>query len=145
MVFDLEESQTGVWFEMEGGGRVQLRVPGLSDWNDIRKATVTKVPFVHEGAGKPVLLEREVVNEELQMKMQLDASIVAWDGFLDGKGNLIPCNPEMKVALMSLKDSTFRDFYNEKMAVLIEAEKGKKASSEKNLSTLQSGDPASEG
>lgn len=132
-VFDFEkESQTGVWFDLAGGGRVKLRTPGFSEWRKIRAATVRREPFVHMVDGKPVVLTREQIDEDSMIEMQWDESIVSWEGLLDGNGNEIPCTKEMKTALMTMRSPAFRDFYNEKMKILMDAEEAATEASEKN-------------
>jgi hypothetical protein len=132
-VFDFEkESQTGVWFDLAGGGRVKLRTPGFSEWRKIRAATVHREPFVHMIDGKPVVLNREQIDEDSLLEMQWDESIIEWEGIFDGNGNEIPCTKEMKTALMTMRSPIFRDFYAEKMKTLMDAEEAAVEASEKN-------------
>lgn len=132
-VFDFEsESQAGVWFDLDGGGRVQLRTPGFSEWRKIRAATVMREPFVHMVNGKPTVLNREQIDEDSMIEMQWDESILSWEGLMDGNGNEIPCTKEMKTALMTMRSPVFRDFYNEKMKILMDAEESAQKASEKN-------------
>lgn len=131
-VFDLSENE-GVWFEMEGGGRVQLRIPGFRDWQRIRKATVRKEPFVYEQKEKPpILMEREITDEDGQLEMIWDVSIVSWEKLFDANENPMPCNKDMKIFLLTMEDPTFRDYYNEKIKFLTEAKAAQKEQAEKN-------------
>jgi hypothetical protein len=138
-VLDIEE-KAGVWFDMEGGGRVQLRALSAEDWRKIRKATVAVKPFVHEyevkingvAVKKFEVLNQEVIDPDLQIIMTNDMSIVGWENLFDKNENPIPCTAENKSRLMYLKDPTFRDFVNEKISILNGIEAEKVGASEKN-------------
>lgn len=137
-VFNIDEAQ-GVWFDYPGGGRVQFRVASPEDWRRIRKATVKREPFVTKVDGKAQLFERDIVDEDLQVEMINDSSIVAWEGFLDAHGEEIPCTSEYKKRLMLMRDGSFRDFANEKIRELAGIMEGEQEVAEKNLSTGQNG------
>jgi len=122
------EEKPGVWFEMEGGGRVQLRALGPADWRKILSATETQKPYLYEpinedgSKGKPVMMTYEYTDKIKRVEMTNDATIVAFENLFDKNGKPIPCNYEQKTNLMSLEDPTFRDFVNEKIKTLQEAE-----------------------
>ena len=133
-VFDLDNEEKGAWFDMEGGGRVQIQVLSPSDWIKINKATVKRGdPIVKEiGGGKYQLFEREILDRDLQIEMCNDMSIVTWENLFDGKNNPIPCTKENKARLMFMKDNRFRDFVNEKIGILNGIETERKETAEKN-------------
>ena len=133
MIFDLEEDK-GAWFDMDGGGRVQLRLITPADWVAIKKATVsTGEPLVKKlDNGKYQLFERELVDEDLQREMVNDLTICAWEGLLDAKDRPIPCTKENKNRLMMMRDSRFRDFINDKLGVLSGIQAEQKEAEEKN-------------
>jgi hypothetical protein len=129
-VFDLDD-KPGVWFDLEGGGKVQLRVISPEDWIKIRKATVKKSPFVEKVDGVAMVFHQEVIDEDLQMAMIHEMSILDWDGLFDKNKNPIPCTAENKKKLM-LKSEYFRNFVNEKLDILRKAESEELEISEKN-------------
>jgi hypothetical protein len=108
-VFDLEESGKGAWFDMEGGGRVQLRTLTAYDFKEIRKQTVKSKTEYKRIDGKAERFDVDVVDEELQNALFWDHCIVNWENLFDSKNNPIPCNKENKIILMerSLKFSKF--------------------------------------
>jgi len=85
--------------------------------------------------GKYQRFQEEIENKDLQMEMIWDRTILDWEGIIDRNGNPIPCTYEWKVRLMLMSAPDFRDFYNEKISALVEAESGDKAASEKNSRT----------
>jgi hypothetical protein len=129
-VFDLEESK-GVWFELEGGGRVQLRSLSISDWKDIRKKTVTKKIEYKRVEGKAERFVAEDVNNDLENELFWDAVIVAWENLYDVKGKEIPCTKENKIMLME-KSKKFAAFIAESLNTLTEQETAQIEVSEKN-------------
>jgi hypothetical protein len=134
-IYDVGE-QTGAWFDLPGGGRLKLRTIAPEDWREIRMATVTKGPPEYVKLdGKYRRFQEEIENKDLQMEMIWDRTILDWEGILDRNGNPIPCAYEWKVRLMLMAVPDFRDFYNEKISALVEAEAGAKAASEKNSQT----------
>lgn len=132
MIFDIEE-KPGTRFEMEDGGWIELRLLSPEDWIKVRRASVSHKPFAHrDESGKWLALSHEIVDEALQSEMINDLAITAWGDLKDGKGNEIPCTREMKNRLMRLKDPKFRDFVNEKIAVLNDLENRRREEAEKN-------------
>ena len=131
-VFKIGDAE-GSWFEMEGGGRVKLKALSYSDFRDIQKqATKYGPPEYPKLDGKHVRFQPEIVDSDLQLELTWDKSILGWEDLFDGNGNPIPCTREMKTALMLMKDDSFREFYNEKMKVLIDAEEDRMEAVEKN-------------
>jgi len=134
-VFDVNE-QPGEWFNLPGGGRVKIRTIAPEDWREIQRSTVRKgQPEYVKLEGKYQRFQADIEDKEVQMEMIWDKTILDWDGILDREGNPIPCEYEWKARLMLMRSPSFRDFYNEKIAALMEAEAGEKAASEKNLQT----------
>ena len=120
---------------------MELRTLSVEDWQKIRKACVTKKPFAHKSeterpGEKPnvawMVLNQEIMDEDLQIEMINDLSIHAWGDLKDKAGNQIPCTREMKMKLMRMKDSSFRDFVNEKLKILSDLEKSEKEDAAKN-------------
>lgn len=132
-VFDLEEDRQGSWFDFPGGGKIQIRKLGYSDWEQITKETTTKGPPEYPKLeGKYQRFQPDVVDENLQLDLIWDKTILAWEGLFDKNNKPIPCIREFKRTLMLMKDPSFRDFYNEKMKIILEVDKEQEAASEKN-------------
>lgn len=131
-IYDVGE-QTGAWFDLPGGGRLKLRTIAPEDWREIRRATVTKGPPEYVKLdGKYQRFQEEIENKDLQMEMIWDRTILAWEGILDRNGKEIPCTSEWKTRLMLMKSPDFRDFYNEKINGMMDADAGAEAVAEKN-------------
>jgi hypothetical protein len=143
-VFTIEKSE-GVWFDYPGGGRVKLRVPTTEDFFRIHKESVENRPYLHEEEGKPPrVLNYEVPDNDKAARLTNDCTIIEWENFFfdEAKKKPIPCTPENKTALMRMTDPSFRDFVNDKVKALDEAQQAKVEAETKNLSTSPSGDPA---
>ena len=95
-VFNLKDLNPGTWFDVEGGGRICLRVCGADKLREIRKQTVKKQKEYKNGQR----FVFEETNEDLQSKLIWDYCIVTWENFLDAAGKPIPCNAENKSTLM---------------------------------------------
>ena len=131
-IYDVGE-QTGAWFDLPGGGRLKLRTIAPEDWREIRMATVTKGPPEYVKLdGKYQRFQEEIENKDLQTEMIWDRTILAWEGILDRNGKEIPCTSEWKTRLMLMKSPDFRDFYNEKINGMMDADAGAEAVAEKN-------------
>lgn len=134
-VFDVND-QPGVWFDIPGGGRVRIRTIAPDDWREIQRVTVVKGPPEYVKLdGKFQRFQADIEDKDTQMEMIWDKTILEWEGVLDRDGNPIPCTYEWKARLMLMRSPDFRDFYNEKIAALMEADAGAKAASEKNSPT----------
>lgn len=129
-VINIEEKQ-GTWFEMEGGGRVQLRTLTADDLKTIRKATVKKRVEFKKVDGTPGRFEVEETDEDKQNEMFWDRVIVSWENLFDGKGEAIPCTKENKMLLI-LKSVKFSKFVGESLRVLQEQEAELEEAREKN-------------
>jgi hypothetical protein len=144
--FDIEENQ-GVWFDINGGGRVQLKILSYVEWKEIAKATITKGPPEYpllktdeKSPAKHIRFQPEIINNDLQIEMTWDKTIISWEGLMDKNQKPIPCTKEWKIRLMFMDDSSFRDFYNEKMKILMDAKVEQDEKLRKNLPPSQSGD-----
>lgn len=130
--FDIDEEKSA-WFDMEGGGRVKLRVLSTSDWERIREKTVTKEPIVMRvDDGSHKLFEREIVDDVLQRKLVNDETIVEWENIVDKDNNEIECTIENKDKLMMMRNPFFRNFVNEKLDTLTELYTEEEKEEEKN-------------
>lgn len=119
-VIDVEE-RTGVWFDMDGGGRVQIRTLTADDMKSIRRQTVKKRTEFKKVDGTPGRFEYEEVNDELQNELFWDRVIVDWSGLYDGKGSEIPCTKENKLLLM-MRSIKFAKFVGECLKELSDSE-----------------------
>ncbi len=129
-VIDLDEP-VGKWFEMEGGGRVQLRTLTADILKAIRKQTVKKKVDFKRIDGSPARLEYEEINEDLQNELFWEQIIIAWENIFDGKGNEIPCTKENKILLMT-RSVKFARFISDSLKTLAEDEQREMEASEKN-------------
>jgi hypothetical protein len=117
--FEVEDS--GKWFELEGGGRLQIRSITADRLKEIRRATVKKRTDFKKVEGTPARFEYEEVNSDLSDEMFWDFIIVDWENFKDSKNKEIKCTKENKMLLIS-KSPKFLKFLNESMKALAESE-----------------------
>lgn len=129
-VLDISE-KAGVWFEMDGGGRVQLRTMNAEAFKNIRRQTTKKRVDFRKVDGTPQRFEYEEVDDDKQTDLLWDYIIVAWEGLLDKAGNNIPCTPENKTLLMA-RSPYFMRFLTESLKTLTEDEQREAEASEKN-------------
>lgn len=129
-VFDLEE-KPGVWFDMDGGGRVQLKTLNPAAWKQIRAKSVKVVSEYQKLDGKWERFEVERRDDDLQNELFWDAVIVAWEKLFDGKGAEIPCTTENKTLLM-MTQPKFARFIKECSDTLAADEIARAEASEKN-------------
>ncbi len=125
---DFDEVVTAKWFEMEGGGRLQLRIPGIAEWKRIFKQTTHKKVEFKKVEGTPARFESENIDKDLQNELFLDATIVNFENFTN-KGVLIPCTKENKILLMN--NTKFAQFFNESFKTLTEDEEKQVEASKK--------------
>jgi hypothetical protein len=119
-LIDIEENEAK-WFEMEGGGRVQLRTLSPDEFKQLQKKTTKKKVDFKKVEGTPGRFEYEEVNTELQNELFWDAVIVGWEKLFDKNNKEIPCTKENKVALMT-RSKKFLNFVADSMKVLTEDE-----------------------
>ena len=108
------EDKPGIWFEMEGGGRIQLKPMTADTMKTIRKQTVEKKAEYKKVDGKAERFEFESVNEDLQNELFWDHIIVGWEKLFDSKNVVIPCTKENKLLLMS-RSAKFANFISESL------------------------------
>jgi hypothetical protein len=136
-VFDLEQ-KAGAWFEMDGGGRIQIHVLTQEEFKEVRRQTVKKKVDFKKVDGTPARLPYEEVNEDLQNELFWDTCIVAWENLFDGKGKEIPCTKENKILLM-MRSQAFARFVAESIETLTKDQMRQVEEEEKNLQKPQSG------
>jgi len=119
-IFNLQE-RLPVWFDMDGGGRVQLKSLTGEEWKKIRDKVVKKKVEFKKVEGTPARLTYEDINEDLQNELFWDIIIVDWEKFFDSKGTPIPCTKENKILLVT-KSAKFISFVTEKLKELNEEE-----------------------
>jgi hypothetical protein len=127
-VINFDESESK-WFEMDGGGRLQLRIPTMADWKEIRKQTVKKRVEFKKVEGTAARFEHEEINEDLQNELFWDSAIVNFENFTN-KGDPIPVTRENKVLMMT--SNKFAKFFSESFKTLSEDEARQAEVSEKN-------------
>jgi predicted transcriptional regulator len=128
--FNLEENP-GVWFDMEGGGRVQICTMTADAMKAIRKVAVKKHVEYKRIEGKAERFEVEDVNEDLHSELFWDHVLVGWENLCDAKGNAIPCTTEAKILLLS-KSVKFAAFVGECLKTLNESEAQEAEANAKN-------------
>jgi hypothetical protein len=127
------------WFEMEGGGRVQLRTISVADFKAIQKQTVRKKVEYKKVEGTPARFEYEEIDQDLQNTLYWDKVIQSWDEFSfrhPETGEMILCTPktctkENKVLLMT-RSKKFLEFVVDSLKTLSEDEAARQESEEKN-------------
>lgn len=129
-VFDLEK-HPGAWFDMEGGGRVQLRALDPADWKVIHSQSVKRVAEYQKLDGKWERFEVEKKDDDLQNRLFWDAVIIAWENLYDGKGAEIPCTSENKILLMTTQ-RRFSKFIGECVEIMNRDASARAEASEKN-------------
>lgn len=130
-VFNVNGDRPAVWFDLEGGGRVQLRTMTADVLKAIRAQSVKKRTEYKRVEGKAERFEVEEVNDDLQNELFWDHVIVGWENFFDGQGAAIPCTKENKVLLMS-RSARFATVVGESLRTLNEAEAVQARALEKN-------------
>ena len=120
-VIDVEEGTSAKFFEMEGGGRVQLRTISVADFKAIQKQTVKKKVDFKRVDGIAGRFEYEAVDQDLQNELYWDVVIVSWEGLTDKNGKDIPCTRENKTLLMT-RSKKFLEFVVESLKTLAEDE-----------------------
>ena len=129
-VINLEE-RISTWFEMDGGGRVELRTLSYDALKKINKQSTRKKVDFKKVEGTPGRFEYEEVNEELQNELFWDHCILAWENLYDSKEVEIPCTKENKVLLMT-KSAQFAKFISDSLETLNKAEAAQAEAAEKN-------------
>lgn len=110
-VFNLDDS-AGVWFDLEGGGRLQLRAMTAEILAGIRKQTVKRRVEYKRVEGRAERFEVDEVDRDLENALFWDHVIVAWEHLLDAKAVPIPCDRTHKLLLLA-KSPRFLKFVSE--------------------------------
>lgn len=143
MIVDLEaskkktEEEVGS-FDLEGGGKLHLRLPPVEEIVAIRERHVHKsveYPFI---GGQYRHVDTKTFDDQGWWADTLDATITGWDDCFDKNGQPIPCTKEMKVKLFECSIA-FINAYTAGMDMLRKARQARAESSEKNLPTGQIG------
>jgi hypothetical protein len=129
-VFDLEEPK-GVWFDLEGGGRIQLRLPTVDLFRSIRKQVTKQNVEYKRIEGKAERFEVDVTNEDEQTALFWDYIILTWEKFFDGNHNEIPCTKDNKIMLIT-RAAWFAKFLNDCLDKLRKDEEAKIEDLQKN-------------
>ena len=129
-LIDVEETAPR-FFEMEGGGRIQLRTISVADFKAIQKQTVRKKVDYKKIEGTPGRFEYEAIDQDLQNELYWDAVIVGWENLIDKNEKPIPCTRENKTLLMT-RSKKFLEFVVESLKVLAEEEAAQQETERKN-------------
>ena len=129
-IFDLEVP-SGSWFDLKGGGRVQVRTMDADTRKAIRKQTTKQRVEYKRVDGRAERFEVDVLDEDLQNALFWDHVIVAWENLFDAKQVAIPCTRDNKILLLS-RSSKFVDFVGECLKRLAEDELQQAEALEKN-------------
>ena len=130
-VLNLEEKE-GKWFEMEGGGKVELRSLSYDALKKIDKQVSVKRVDFKKVEGTPERFEYKETNEDLQNELFWDYCIISWENLFDSKEKEIPCTKDNKVLLMT-KSVMFAKFISDSLQILAESEAKQTEALEKNL------------
>lgn len=130
-VFDISGEKEGVWFDMEGGGKIKLRTMSADAFKEIRKQTVKRKIEYKRVEGKAERFVAEDVDDDLQSDLFWDHVILTWDNLYDSKGKEIPCTKENKSLLLN-RSVKFLNFVTESFKTLTEDEARATETSEKN-------------
>ena len=131
MIVDLNEKTESGWFDLEGGGRVHLRLLDITDIRDMRKACLKTVPEYPKLDGKYQRFEGQEFDNDLWNEMLWDRTIIGWEGIFDRDERPIPVTKERKVLLM-MRVSEFVKVYEEGIKALKAAEEARAEAAEKN-------------
>lgn len=101
MQFDLTNLNPGTWFEMEGGGRVCLRICDGDALRSIRKQTLKKTTEFKKIDNLMQRFTVESVDEQRQEEMIWDYCIVAWEGLFDTESRPLVCDKATKLKLVN--------------------------------------------
>ena len=130
-IIDISDEKTGSWFDMDGGGRIQLRTMTLDALKDTRKQTVKKKVEYKRVEGRAERFDVEEINDELQNELFWDYVVMAWENLLDAKEQQIPCTKENKMLLM-MRSAKFVKFVTDALRTLSDDETAQAEATEKN-------------
>lgn len=121
MIVDLEDREQIGAFDLEGGGKVTIRLMTEKDINEIRAACVKPVVEFPLLDGEYRRFESQAINHEQMAAMRIDRNIVGWELLFDRNENPIPVTLENKVLLMK-KSELFRKAVEKGLKALKKAE-----------------------
>lgn len=130
-IIDISDKPAGYWFDLEGGGRIQLRPMNVDILKDVRKQTIKRKVEYKRVDGKAERFEIEDINEDLQSELFWDYVIMAWENLLDADEKPIPCTKENKMLLLT-HSAKFVAVINEALRKITEDEDIKLEEAEKN-------------
>jgi hypothetical protein len=101
MKLNLDDLNPGSWFYFDDNkpeeGRICLRIMNSDALKEIEaKAVKRKVEYK-----KGQRYEFSEINNELYEKLRWDYTIVDWENLTDTDGNLLECNADMKMRVVS--------------------------------------------
>ncbi len=131
MIVDLTDKTESGWFDLEGGGRLHLRLLDITDIRDMRKACLKTVPEYPKIEGKYQRFEGQEFDGDLWNEMLWDRTIMGWEGIFDRNEKPIPVTKENK-ALLMMRVSEFVRVYEEGIKALKAAEEVRAEAAEKN-------------
>ena len=131
MIVDLTDKTESGWFDLEGGGRLHLRLLDITDIRDMRKACLKTVPEYPKIEGKYQRFEGQEFDGDLWNEMLWDRTIMGWEGIFDRNEKPIPVTKENK-ALLMMRVSEFVRAYEEGMKALKAADEERAGAAEKN-------------
>lgn len=111
-IFNLNGKDSGVWFDLEDGGRVQVRTMDAETLRAIRTETVKRKIEYKRVEGKAERFTVEDTDDEEQSALFWDHVIMAWEKFFDGHEQPIPCTRENKILLLA-RSQRFAKFLGE--------------------------------
>lgn len=131
MIVDLEEKTECGWFDLEGGGRLQLRLLSIDDIREMRKQCVKTIPEYPKIDGEYRRFEGTEFNTDLWREIMWDKTIMSWEQVFDKNEIPIPVTRENKVLLMT-RVAKFNKAYEDGLKALKESDAKKAATLEKN-------------
>ena len=120
-----------VWFDLDGGGRVQLRQMPSDVLTAINKQTDRKVIDYKRLDGKAERFEAVERDEDSRSLLFWDYVRVGWENLLDKRAEEIPCTKENKLLLMQ-RSTVFAEFIGKSLAQLAADELKQEEEEEKN-------------
>lgn len=131
MIVDLEDREERGTFDLEGGGKVHLRLLSATDLRDIRKACTTVKAEYPLLDGEYRRFESHEFNADLFDEMRFDRCITGWDDVFDRNKTPVPVTKENKVLLMRIVPK-FSKAVNKGLKALQKAERERVEAAEKN-------------
>ena len=131
MIVDLAEKEVTGTFELDGGGKVHLRLLTGTDLREMRKACTSSAVEYPKLDGKFQRFEAESFDGEKWTQMSRDRNIVGWDDLFDRNETPIPVTSENRALLME-RVPAFREAVEAGNKALKEGEAARVEAAEKN-------------